>query len=328
MNRVAAYLVEKTLALGFYAVRLRSAPDPFKPLPKDGFDWQAETPDEFYAIPPDVPRLEFSKSLLGLSALRDRFTFPSTLTSPHPENNIVHGQAHLHPKGAPYAALVIVHGHAMTNFAIFERYARPAARAGLDVYYLSLPYHMQRAPHGTWSGQLSLNADVNGTAQAFRQGVKDLRSLITWIECERGIPIILLGVSLGAYTCCMTAVVDDRPATVISVLGGGSLAQLIWDGYQLNRSKSQLASRGVSSAQLEQYWKLIGPANWQPKIARDRILLMAGEYDPIVTPGNVNRLWRKWDHPALHWYPAGHGSISVYNRQVRSEILRFLVDRL
>ena len=327
MNHTATTLVEKTLALSFYATRLRATPDPFTALPDGDYAWQAASPEEFYAVPETAPNLKFCKSTLGDGVLRERFTFPSISPSPFPENNTVHGLANLHGRGTASAAVVIVHGHAMNNFAIFERYSRPMARGGLDVYYLALPYHMQRAPRGTWSGQYSLNANIERTAQAFRQGVQDVRSLITWIQRERNVPIILLGVSLGAYTSCMTAVVDDRPSTVISILGGGSLAELIWDGYQMNRSKHQLESRGISLDQLERYWALLGPANWQPKVARDRILLMAGEYDPIVTPSNVNRLWRAWDHPAIHWYPCGHASIAVYNRQVRNEILRFLMDR-
>jgi hypothetical protein len=39
----------------------------------------------------------------------------------------------------------------MCSFAALEWFAIPAARLGLDIYYLSLPYHMQRAPAGTWS---------------------------------------------------------------------------------------------------------------------------------------------------------------------------------
>lgn len=310
-----------------YASRLRGTPDPFTAIPPNGNHWQSMTPEEFYAIPEGMPCVKFKKSDLGDGVLQERFTFPSVYQSPHPENNVVHGLADLHARGRSRAAMIIVHGHAMRNFTMFERYSRPAARGGLDVYYLSLPYHMARTPKGTWSGQLSLNANIEGTAQAFRQGVKDVRSLITWIQSERNVPIILLGVSLGAYTACMTAVVDNRPSTVISILGGGSLAQLIWDGYQMNRSKRQLERRGVTYEQLEQYWRLLGPANWQPKMARDRVLMFAGEYDPIVTPANVNRLWRAWDHPAIHWYAAGHASIAIYNRQVRNEILRFLVDR-
>lgn len=173
-----------------------------------------------------------------------------------------------------------------------------------------------------------LNSNVEGTALGFRQGVRDVRSLISWILQERGTPVGLVGASLGAFTSCMTAVVDARITALVSVLGGGSLAQVQWDGYMQGRPRHQLLAGGISRAQLEQYWSALAPANWKPKIAKDRILLMAGKYDPIVTPGNVERLWRAWDKPEIHWYPCGHGTIGFYYRPVVAQIVRFLKTRL
>jgi pimeloyl-ACP methyl ester carboxylesterase len=123
-------------------------------------------------------------------------------------------------------------------------------------------------------------------------------------------------------------VVDDRPKAVISILGGGSLAQIIWDGYELGRSKRQLQQAGVTEEQFERAWALMGPANWQPKVNPDRVLLLSGLYDPIVTPENTRRLWRAWGELRLHWFPAGHASVAVYNRQIKKELFEFLSTRL
>lgn len=326
MNRFVTGFLEKTIALAFYNLRVRDTPDPFHPLQPDELSGLAARPEDFYAIPAEPPLLNFWKENHASVTMRDRFTFRSPYSSPYPKNNTVHGLANLHPGGKTNGALIIVHGHTMTTLALLEWYARPAIRMGMDVYFIALPYHMQRAPSGTWSGQYSLNSNINGSAMAFRQGVQDLRSLITWIEAERQAPVVLAGISLGAFTCCMTAVVDDRPRAIVSIVGGGSLAQILWDGYQLGRSRQQLEAGGVSFADLEQYWALLGPGNWQPKVARERILLLAGKYDPIITPGNVDRLWESWNRPDIHWYPCGHGTIAHFHRPVRQAIIRFLAE--
>jgi pimeloyl-ACP methyl ester carboxylesterase len=326
MNRFVTGFFEKTIALGFYTLRVRASPDPFQPLQPDELSELTARPEDFYAIPSEPPRLHFWKDYHASATMRDRFTFPSPYTSPHAKNNTVQGLANMRPGGRTNGALVIVHGHTMTTFALLEWYARPAIQMGMDVYFIALPYHMQRAPRGTWSGQYSLNANIYGSAMAFRQGVQDLRALISWIEAERQAPVVLAGVSLGAYTCCTVAVVDSRPKAVISILGGGSLAQIIWDGYQLGRSRRQLEAGGVSFADLERYWTLLGPGNWQPKVDRDRVLLLAGKYDPIVTPENVNRLWESWNRPELQWYPCGHGTIAHFHHPVRRAIIRFLAE--
>ncbi len=326
MNRLVTGILEKSLALGFYNLRVRHTPNPFRSLRPEDLACLTASPEDFYAIPAEIPRLEFCKDCEDGRSGRDWFTFPSPFTSPYPKNNTVHGLANLRPEGKASGALIIIHGHTMTHLALLEWYARPAVQMGMDVYFIALPYHMQRAPQGTWSGQYSLNADINGSAQAFQQGVQDVRALISWIEAERRAPVILAGISLGAFTSCMTAVVDDRPRAVISILGGGSLAQILWDGYQLGRSRNQLEAGGISFDDLERYWAILGPANWKPKVARERILLIAGKYDPIVTTGNVERLWQSWNQPNIHWYPCGHGTIAHFHHPVRQAILQFLAE--
>lgn len=326
MNRMVTGLAENSLALIFQLTKGWLTPNPFKTLTPQDAVWQASSPEDFYAVPADAPKLSFCKNCAPGDALHDRFTFPSVYTSPYLKNNTVYGSANLRRGGQARAALVIVHGHGMTTFRLLEYYARPALQMGIDVYFFALPYHMQRAPGGTWSGQYSLNSDIRGSAMAFKQGVQDLRSLMNWIEQERQAPVVLAGVSLGAYTCSMAAVVDDRPKAVISILGGGSLAQLIEDGYQMGRSKRQLQAAGVSAADLERYWALLGPGNWQPKVDKERVLMVAGRYDPIVKPGNVERLWQAWHQPRLHWYSAGHATLVTYHHAVRDEITRFMLN--
>jgi hypothetical protein len=328
MNRIFTHFVEKAFALGTYAAKIGWTPNPVRPLTPQDNEWMQMCPDDFYAIPSDPPNITFSRPLVGDNSLYSRFRFPSAMVTPYVENNTVHGLANLRRRGKARGAFIILHGHAMTSIALLEYYARPAVRLGMDVYFMMLPYHMRRRPHGTWSGQYSLNADIRGSAMAFRQGVQDVRCLINWIEKERHEPVVLGGVSLGAFTSLMTAVVDDRPKAVVSILGGGSLAQIIWDGYQLGRSKRQLQQVGVTADQLERDWALLGPANWQPKVDPQRVLLLNGLYDPIVTPENTNRLWQAWGKPEIHWYPGGHASIAPYNRQVKRELFLFLASRL
>lgn len=327
MNHYTAHLAEKLLELT-HSVKNLTTPNPFRPLAGKTAWWQSLEPADFYAIPGAAPRISFHSEWSGPERTRLRFSFPSFDRSPYPENNTVYGLASLAPAKKSRAALIVVHGHRMSSFSMLEWFAIPASRQGIDVYYISLPYHMRRAPHDTWSGQLHLNSNVEGTALAFRQGVLDVRALISWIEQERGTPIGLVGMSLGAFTCAMTAVVDARPRALVSILGGASLAQIHWDGYMMGRPKRQLLNGGITRAKLEQYWALLGPGNWKPKLARERILLLAGKYDPVVTPTNADRLWRAWDKPAIQWYPCGHGTIALYYRESVREIVRFIKSRL
>lgn len=69
---------------------------------------------------------------------------------------------------------------------------------------------------------------------------------------------------------------------------------------------------------------MLGPGHWQPVIPKERILLLAGRYDPSVTPENVTELWQAWGEPALKWYPCGHTTMFFYYRTVRQDMAMFL----
>ena len=325
MNRVVTHLAEKMIALG-YAIRTARAPNPFHPPDGTWEEWSEASPGDFYAIPEEVPDLKFQPLAEAGGERLAHFSFPSPYTSPHPENNIVHGLADLHLAGQAKAAIIFLHGHMMTRATLFPLlwYARSAIRAGFDIYYLNLPYHMLRTPAGAYSGQHSLNAGVAETAMAFRQGVMDVRSLITWVEQVERLPVILAGISLGAYTACMTAVVDPRPRALVSILGGASLARIPWDGYQGGKIRRQLQQGGLSLAQLERWWALLSPGNWQPVVDRSRIVLLGAEHDEIVTPDNVRRLWLSWGQPQIHWYPSGHVTSTLYHRQISVDLSAFV----
>ena len=155
-------LVENSLALGFYGLHLWHTPNPFKAPNPTSLDGLSGSPDDFYAVTAVPPTIEFRNQGFKKGAFRARFSFPSTYLSPHAINNTVHGQANLRGESKSRAALIFVHGHTMTHYNLLEWYARPAVQMGYDVYFFELPYHMERAPLGTWSGQYSLNSDIHG----------------------------------------------------------------------------------------------------------------------------------------------------------------------
>lgn len=329
MNRILTHFAEKLIELG-YSVRTSRAPNPFRPPDPAWDQWAASRPEDFYAVPDQPPDLQFRPLAEGGGERLARFYFPSPYISPHPENNTVHGLADLHLAGQARAAVIFLHGHMMTRATLFPLllFARTSIRAGVDFYYMNLPYHMLRTPAGAYSGQYSLNSDIEQTAMAFRQGVMDVRSLMTWIEHTQRLPVILAGISLGAYTACMTAVADSRPRAVVSILGGASLARIPWDGYQGGKTRRQLLHGGVNLAQLEHWWAVLSPGNWQPAVDRRRIILMGGMHDEIVTPSNVRRLWVAWDRPEIRWYPCGHVTSTLYHRQISADLSAFIESQL
>lgn len=329
MNHVLAQTIDSAIELTLGSLRLVIAPPRYHSAERVEADALNLTPADFYRLPADPPAVQFA----GVHKWFDgrthaRFQFPSYVESPYPQNNIVHGLADLQEGCESCGALILLHGYQMNTFAPLKWFAEPAARAGFDIYYMSLPYHMRRAPSGTWSGQLGLSADIEGTIQSFRQGVLDLRALISFVTAVQKKPVAIAGLSLGAFTSCMAATVDDRPFALVSLLGGASLADLVFAGFSFRLIRKELQESGIQPKDLEQWWRIMAPANWPPRLPAERILLFAGEHDPIVTPANTRRLWNAWGRPRMHWIPCGHASIAFYARQIGERMVDFLLDRV
>lgn len=327
MNSMVTHLAEKIIEIG-YSIRTYHAPNPFRPVIETDPWWQNASLDTFYAIPETPLSFSFTKLAEAKGEKLLRFQFPSAYISPHTHNNTVFGLADLRPKGETKASLIFLHGHMMTRATLFPMiwYSRKVVTEGYDIYYMSLPYHMKRTPPKSYSGQHSLNSDIAGTALTFMQGVRDVRSLVRWISQEKNSPVAIAGISLGAYTACMTAVVEPHLRAVISLLGGASLARIPWDGYQGGKIRRQLQEGGITLEQLERYWSLISPGNFKPAISSDRVLMIGGQYDEIVTPNNVEALWNAWDRPKICWYPCGHITSTVYHQSISTEISTFLAQ--
>ncbi|MHB0967244.1 MAG: abhydrolase domain-containing 18 [Chloroflexi bacterium] len=329
MNRAFAHFVDNAIEYTLGRYKHWYTPNQFQPIPDGAIDWSKNPPESFFAIPDDLPDLTFEQPyVFHHDRVRSLFTFPSPYTSPHPTNNIVHGLADLRANRKSRGALILVHGYMMSSFAPLRLFAELVAKHGVDIYYLSLPYHMQRAPLGTWSGQYSLSSDVVRSIESFRQGVMDVRALINWIQREARQPVFLAGMSLGAFTCSMASVVDARPAGLISLLGGADLSDIVFAGNSFYLIRQSLLKHGIQHADLEQYWAGISPGNFRSRLPRENIVMVAGEHDPIITPQNAARLWRAWDEPDITWLPCGHASLSLYARRVGDVVFDFVDRRL
>ncbi len=329
MNNLVAHAIDNVIELTLGSLRLIVSPPQYHFADRDLSDGFIGNPEVIYAIPPQPPELEFDAVHRWFDGrTRARFRFTSRYVSPHPENNTVHGEADLHGDGEARAAVIFLHGYQMNSFAPLKWFAEESAHSGLDVYYMSLPYHMRRAPKGTWSGMYALSADVERTVQSFRQGVLDLRSLITYIKTVKKQKVALAGISLGAFTSCMATVVDERPDALVSILGGASLADMIWAGFSFRLIRTELRESGVSRANLEDWWQIMAPGVWKSRLAKEKMLMIGGEHDPIITPVNVHRLWEAWNQPQILWYPSGHASAGLYARKIGDRISEFLNEVL
>jgi hypothetical protein len=87
-------------------------------------------------------------------------------------------------------------------------YARLLARAGWEVWLVTLPHHLERTLHGSRSGEDFASLDLFRLRAVFEQLVTELRVLAT-LAGRRG-PVGVVGLSLGGLAGALAATAPER----------------------------------------------------------------------------------------------------------------------
>ena len=135
----------------------------------------------------------------------DRLRFPSAVTTPHPENNVVHARyfPDRSERGSRRAVVVLPQWNADAEGHV--GFCRLLNRFGISALRLSLPYHDARMPPELRRADYIVSSNVGRTAQVCRQAVLDTRRAIAWLSREGYESIGILGTSLGSCLSMLTA---------------------------------------------------------------------------------------------------------------------------
>lgn len=225
-------------------------------------------------------------------------------------NRKVHARMWKHPPGESLGTIIAVHGWFMGDQRVSALTLVPGFfyRLGLDVVLYELPYHGRRAPEEQSGVSLFPSAHVARTNEGFAQAIFELRSLAAWIRSENDRPIGTIGMSLGGYTAALWASLD-RLAFVIPVVPLVSIPDMVWklvSDLRAGEPDKKLDLRGIDVEALRTIYAVHCPLSYQPKVAHNRRLIIAGTGDPIIPSSQPQMLWEHWERPQIHWFQGGH----------------------
>jgi dienelactone hydrolase len=278
-----------------------------------------EDPDQYFR-PPTAPTQFKTKRL---SRLRDgerlRVTFPSVYETFDPEYqaeysafrgnemNRIHYWKH-RERGRPVA--ICIHTWCGGRLSLTERLFSASAlyKMGLDVVMFTMPFHGSRSPkQSRFSGQLFPNRDLKRTNEAFGQAISDLRVTMKWLrETQQAGPIGMMGYSLGGYTSALMACLDESLAFVVPMIAPSSFADILWHHGEGRPQRLEAEALGVSVADMRALWGIHCPLMYEPRIARDRLLIVWGHGDRIVPTAHQLALWEHWRRPQIVSFQGGH----------------------
>jgi hypothetical protein len=244
----------------------------------------------------------------------DLLSFPSAVTTPHPENNIV--RARYFPddsdRGRRRAVVVLPQWNADAGGHV--GLCQLLNKFGISALRLSLPYHDARMPPELRRADYIVSSNVGRTAQVCRQAVLDARRAIAWLAGQGYESVGILGTSLGSCLAMLTAA--HEPLVKAAALNHISpyFADVIWEGLSTAHVRAGLDGR-IDLEALRRIWMPISPFPYLERVRGKKVLLVYARYDltfPVtLSKMLVNEFQLRGVEPQVAVLPCGHYSTGV-----------------
>jgi len=219
----------------------------------------------------------------------------------------------------------------LRNLNIIAPMVRAFNRHGFDVVGYPTPYHFERAPQGSFSGEFFATWDMPRTGWAIRAGVLELCALTESLR-PRG-PVVLLGTSLGGYLSAMMSVVAARyphraftPDRLVLIVPPDSILDTFVKSPVGERYRTMLLANGGRIPPMELLEQLalpFSPSRFQSVVPGDNIMVAAAQHDAMVPLESSQRLANGFG-ARFKAYDAGHASALVATPSLWRDVGHFL----
>jgi dienelactone hydrolase len=267
---------------------------------------------ELFRLEPAAFSYELDQVLATPSYTVSRLRFPSPVTTPDPENNVVHAE-YFAPSGAARRRPAVVVLHILgADFPLSRYLAARLADRGVAALFLKLPYYGERRPAGGGlNSRRFLSSDIERTVTAMRQGICDVRRAVRWLGSRPDIDkerIGVAGISLGGIVSAIAAAVDPAIHEGAFLLAGGDLSRILWEMPEGAAFRAWWTKSGRDRNDLKRLTDPFDPLAYAPRLAGKRVVMMVGKVDEVIPPDSARALWEAAGRPPIRWLDCGHYS--------------------
>jgi hypothetical protein len=260
--------------------------------------------EQFFALPP----------CSDFSLDGEWLTYPSAVTTPHAENNLVRARylPDHSPAGRKRAVIVLPQWNADAGGHV--GLCRLLNRFKISALRLSLPYHDERMPPELGRADYIVSSNVGRTAQVCRQAVLDARRGIEWLAAQGYESIGILGTSLGSCLAMLTAAHEPRLRAAALNHISPYFADVVWSGLSTDHVRQGLDGH-IDLESLRRIWMPISPYPYLDRMRDKRLLLVYARYD-LTFPVDLSRMLvdefrRRGIEHQLAVLPCGHYSTGL-----------------
>ncbi|MGC8644386.1 MAG: alpha/beta hydrolase [Isosphaeraceae bacterium] len=299
------------LGAGFLLGAVEHGEVVFHPAPEE-----SSVPDLF-RLKPEAFGFEIEPVLETPRYRVSRVRFPSPITTPAPENNVVPAEF-FDPVGFPGRRPAVVVLHILgSDFPLSRYVAARLADRGVAALFLKLPYYGERRPKGG-PGPVPvrfLSADIERTMTSMRQGVCDVRRGLCWLASRNNVDrrrLGVTGISLGGIVASLAVAVDPAARDGVFLLAGGDLSRILWGMPETRKFRQAWEASGKTINDLKRLTDPYDPLTYAGRLSGKRLLMIAGKVDEVIPRASTLSLWNAAGKPEILWYDCGHYSAVGY----------------
>jgi dienelactone hydrolase len=202
--------------------------------------------------------------------------FPSAMSTPHPENDVV--TARWFPANGERSRAA---GGERSRAVLVLPHWNPDAEGHVG------PYHDARMPAELTRADYIVSSNIVRTVQVCRQAVLDARRAIAWLATQGYERIGILGTSLGSCLALLTAAHEPRIRAQALNHVSPFFADVVWRGLSTRHVREGLEGH-VDLERLRQVWRPIAPWSYLNHLHATRTLLVYARYD-LTFPVDLSR---------------------------------------
>lgn len=283
--------------------------------------------DNFYDDIVDKSHSDIQKHLIHTTKNYEvyKIKFSSPLSSPYSENNIVQGKMYYVEDKAP--SIIIIHGWRCEDYSFFDDAGKKLANIGFNCILFDLPYHIRRAPPGTFSGEYMISPDIIRTCEAVRQALWEISTLINYFTSKSARSVGLFGVSLGGMLTSLALSYEKRVKFAILINPASNPLKSFLKSKMQKFIMPNFKLKDIPLPYLRHTMRIIEIINPMSKkilVDKNDILLLASLYDNMMPHNFTHNLWLKLNKPPYFEYPHGHLSVLFFEKKLFLDIENFL----
>lgn len=255
---------------------------------------------EYYAAPDSVDL----GNALGNS--RATIAWRSPIETQFAANNIAHADFFPCAQGISAPTVFLLHALMSATRIGHRRCAERFNRLGWNVCFLHLPYHYSRVPRGYWNGELAITCDLVRNAEGLRQGVIELRQLISALRQRGCRDFGVLGTSYGGWIGALLAMVERDLRFIALMAPIVNVEHAIWVSPAARRIRRELHRTKIERSLVARHFHLSSPCHNEPLCNSAHILFVTGEFDSIAPTEQIEAIHAKWRGSELLRVRQGH----------------------